>query len=247
MIKGLALRISNLSVSVEGKEILRGVDLTVRPGKIHALMGPNGSGKSTLAYALAGRPRYRITSGKIYLGNKDITDWEPEKRAKLGLFLAFQHPVGVEGVSLFNLLRSASSSSMRKVSPRELLIRLKAISSDAGLGEGFLRRDLNFGLSGGEKKRSEVLQALALKPKFAVLDEVDSGLDIDALEVIAKAVGGLIRENGSGVLLITHYQRIFRYLKPDFVHVMVGGEITDSGGPELAVKLEKKGYGSYRR
>lgn len=242
--QSLALKIRNLQVLVEGKKILKGIDLVIEPGEIHALMGPNGSGKTTLAFALAGHSGYKITGGEILLGRRRITDLAPEERAKAGLFLAFQHSIGVEGVSLFHFLRTALASRGQKNAPATLLTRLEPALTGVGLEKGHLKRDLNFNFSGGEKKRSEVLQALVLRPKFAVFDETDSGLDVDALKLVAGKIKGLAEE-GAGILVITHYQRIFRYLVPDFVHVMVGGRIVESGEAKLAEKVEKGGYQHY--
>ncbi len=238
------LEILNLKVAVEGKEIIKGVSLAIKSGETHALMGPNGSGKSTLALALAGHPNCKV-SGKIFLGSREISGLKPEERARAGLFLAFQYPVGVEGVSLFNFLKTARGNLDRKTSAGTLLAELRTLASEAGLDEVFLKRELNAGLSGGEKKRSEVLQALALQPKIAVFDEIDSGLDVDALRIVAESIRRLA-EGGVGVLVITHYQRILRYLQPDFVHVLVGGKIMESGKKELAARLEERGYQSYR-
>ena len=238
------LRIDNLCVLAGGKRILKDINLVIKPGEIHALMGPNGSGKSTLAFALAGHPDYEIIKGKISLGRKSLVELEPEERAKAGLFLAFQHPVEVEGVSLFNFLRTVVASRGEKASVNEFFKRFKTISSEVGLGKEFLKRDLNLNFSGGEGKRSEVFQALALRPKFAVFDETDSGLDVDALQLIAGKIKELVQD-GSGVLVITHYQRILCHLKPDFVHVMVGGRIVESGRAELAEKVGKEGYTRY--
>lgn len=239
------LKIENLHVSADGIRILNGVDLVIKPGEVHALMGPNGSGKSTLALALAGHPGYKITKGKVFLGRKDIAALDPEDRAKAGLFLAFQHPVGTEGVSVFNFVKTAMQEQGRKLPPSTLLKDLKKISEEIGLDEDFLRRSVNVSFSGGEKKRSEVLQAMMLSPRFPVFDEIDSGLDVDALRLIAQKISALAK-GGSGILVITHYQRILQHLKPDFVHVMVGGKIAESGDAKLAVRLEKRGYKDYK-
>jgi len=243
-VKSLGLRVQDLKVSAEGKKIIQGVSLTIKGGEIHALMGPNGSGKSTLALALAGYPNYQV-SGKIFLGRREISRLKPEERVRLGFFLAFQYPVGLEGVSLFNFLKTARGNFDRKGSAGELLTELKSLVPLVGLDEDLLKREVNLNLSGGEKKRSEVLQALTLKPKVAVFDEIDSGLDVDALKLIAQSIRSLAA-TGTGVLVITHYQRILKYLDPDFVHVLVGGKIVDSGGKELALKLEERGYQSYK-
>jgi len=243
--KDKKLAVRNLHVSVEGKEVIRGVTLEINPGKVHALMGPNGSGKSTLALAAAGHPGYEISGGKILLGSRSISKLSPEKRAQAGLFLAFQHPSSVEGVSVYNFLKTASSAQGQKVPPADFLKNLQGLSESVGLGKEFLKRDLNLGFSGGEKKRFEVLQALALRPRVAVFDEIDSGLDVDALRLIAGRIRGLA-ESGTGVMVITHYQRILKHLKPDFVHVMVSGRLAESGGPKLAVQLERTGYRKYQ-
>jgi len=243
-IKNQSLKIKNLRVTAGGKEIIKSLTLEIGPGEIHALMGPNGSGKSSLAYALAGHPHYSVAGGEIFLGETDLTGLKPEGRSRAGLFLAFQYPVGVAGVSLFNFLKTARGSRRQKVTPLALLTELKVLSAEVGLEEDFLKRDLNLDFSGGEKKRAEVLQALALRPKFAVFDEADSGLDLDALKMIAKKIRSLA-EGGTGVLVITHYQRILSYLRPHFVHVLIGGQIVESGGGELAEKLEKEGYHRY--
>ncbi|MEX0806264.1 MAG: Fe-S cluster assembly ATPase SufC [Patescibacteria group bacterium] len=234
------LVISNLKVAVEGKEIIKGIDLTIKSKEIHALMGPNGSGKSTLANALAAHPDYAVR-GKVRLGRRDLSSLPPEKRFRAGLFLAFQYPVGIEGVSLFNLIKTAK----KEASASEVLSELNGYLPKVGLDENFLRRTVNLDLSGGEKKRSEVLQALALKPKFAIFDEIDSGLDVDALKMIAENIR-FLADGGTGVIIVTHYQRILKYLKPDFVHVLVDGKIKATGGEELAEKLEKEGYKSFR-
>lgn len=236
--------VQNLQVEAEGKKIIKGIDLTIRAGEVHALMGPNGSGKSTLAYAVAGHPNLKVL-GKIFLGGKEISGLAPEKRARAGLFLAFQYPVGTEGVPLFNFLKVARKNFDRNYSAGELLTELKPLVSELGLDDSFLKRSVNFDLSGGEKKRSEVLQAMILKPKIAIFDEIDSGLDVDALKLVARKIRKLA-ENGTGVLMITHYQRILQYLRPDLVHVMIDGRLAESGSSRLARKLEKEGYRSYR-
>ena len=231
------------------REILRGVDLTVASGQTHAIMGPNGSGKSTLAYAIAGHPKYQVTSGSVKLDGEDVLGMTVDQRARAGLFLAMQYPVEVPGVSVSNFLRTAVTA-VRGEAPKlrdfakELRAAMSALSIDASFGE----RNLNEGFSGGEKKRHEILQMELLQPKVAVLDETDSGLDIDALKVVAEGINRFRAQPGPGgepdhsVLLITHYTRILRYVKPDFVHVFVGGRIVDEGGPELADALETEGY-----
>jgi Fe-S cluster assembly ATP-binding protein len=240
------LVIEDLHVAVEDKEILRGVDLTVEPGRVHALMGPNGSGKSTLAYALAGHPRYRVTGGKVTFKGEDVLHLPPDERARLGMFLAMQYPVEVPGVSVTNFLRTAINAvrgedvSVRDFA-RELREQMRALDMDPRFAE----RSLNEGFSGGEKKRHEILQMALLRPQLAILDETDSGLDVDALRVVADGVNRL-RSPELGILLITHYTRILRYISPDFVHVMVDGRVVQSGGPELADELEAKGYERWR-
>lgn len=245
---GAALEIRNLHVSVEDKPILRGVDLTVKQGEVHALMGPNGSGKSTLANVLLGNPAYQVTGGQIIFDGKDLLDMEPDERSRAGLFLAFQYPVSIPGVTLANFLRLAINSRMKAADPdskgisvsdfrrlmREKMAMLQVDSSFAG-------RYLNEGFSGGEKKRAEILQMAMLDPKITILDETDSGLDIDALRVVSEGVNKL-RGPELGVLVITHYQRILNYIKPDYVHVMYNGRVVENGGADLALKLEEAGY-----
>lgn len=256
------LVIKDLFVNVDGKPILQGVNLTIRQGEVHAIMGPNGSGKSTLAYTIAGHPHYEVVSGDILLDGQSILDLGADERAKAGVFLAFQYPTAIPGVSMANFLRQAVSAvrgytekakqqvadggsaktigselmPMREFR-RELTEKMERLHIDAG----FARRYLNDGFSGGEKKRAEILQMAMLEPKIAVLDETDSGLDIDALRVVAEGVNSLIGPN-LGVLLITHYQRLLNYIKPQFVHVFYNGRIVLSGGPELALDLEERGY-----
>jgi Fe-S cluster assembly ATP-binding protein len=240
------LVIEDLHVAVEDKQILRGVDLTVEPGRVHALMGPNGSGKSTLAYALAGHPRYRVTGGKVSFKGEDVLGLTPDERARLGMFLAMQYPVEVPGVSVTNFLRTAINAVRGEDVPvrefaRELREQMRLLDMDPKFAE----RSLNEGFSGGEKKRHEILQMALLRPELAILDETDSGLDIDALRVVADGVNQL-RGPGLGILLITHYTRILRYITPDFVHVMVDGRVVQSGGRELADDLEASGYERWR-
>ena len=241
------LEIVDLHASVEGREILKGVSLTVNQGEIHALMGPNGSGKSTLANALLGHPKYKVTSGEILIDGESILHLTPDKRAKKGLFLAFQYPISVPGVTMFSFLRAAYNAvhTDEKNQAPTLFEFREAMNEKMkllGVDESFMHRYLNEGFSGGEKKRAEILQLALLKPKFAVLDETDSGLDIDALRVVAEGVTK-IAGGDLGVLVITHYQRILKYIKPTFVHVLYDGKITASGGEELSLKLEEKGYG----
>ena len=240
------LVIEDLHVNVEDKEILRGVDLAVEPGRVHALMGPNGSGKSTLAYALAGHPRYRVTAGKMTFKGQDVLQLAADERARLGMFLAMQYPVEVPGVSVTNFLRTAVGAVRGEDVPvREFARELREQMKLLGMDTRFAERNLNEGFSGGEKKRHEILQMALLRPELAILDETDSGLDVDALRVVADGVNRL-RGPGLGVLLITHYTRILRYIAPDAVHVMVGGRVVQSGGPELADELEELGYERWR-
>jgi Fe-S cluster assembly ATP-binding protein len=243
-----ALEISDLHVSVEDQPILHGVNLSVKQGEIHALMGPNGSGKSTLAYTLMGHPAYQVTSGQIIFDGVDILDMEPDERSRMGLFLAFQYPVAIPGVSLANFLRTAinarrkaENSEDKGISVPEFRKMLKMKMDLLEMDHSFAGRYLNDGFSGGEKKRAEILQLAALQPKIAVLDETDSGLDIDALRIVAGGVHTLAGPD-LGVLVITHYQRILNYIKPDYVHVMLQGRIVEGGGADLALTLEEKGY-----
>ncbi|NDU71130.1 Fe-S cluster assembly ATPase SufC [Actinomadura sp. DSM 109109] len=244
------LEIRDLHVSVGdgsdgAKEILRGVDLTVKAGETHAIMGPNGSGKSTLAYAVAGHPKYEVTSGSVTLDGEDVLAMSVDERARAGLFLAMQYPVEVPGVSVSNFLRSAVTA-VRGEAPklREFSKEMKAAMDALSIDPAFAQRSLNEGFSGGEKKRHEILQLEMLKPKVAVLDETDSGLDVDALKVVSEGVNRF-SSGDTGVLLITHYTRILRYVKPDFVHVFAAGRVVAEGGPELADELENEGYEKY--
>jgi Fe-S cluster assembly ATP-binding protein len=240
------LVIEDLHVDVEDKQILRGVDLTVEAGRVHALMGPNGSGKSTLAYALAGHPRYQVTGGKVTFKGEDVLAMTPDQRAQLGMFLAMQYPVEVPGVSVTNFLRTAMNAVRGEDVPvREFAKELREQMRQLDMDPRFAERNLNEGFSGGEKKRHEILQMALLKPELAILDETDSGLDVDALRVVAEGVNRL-RGPELGVLLITHYTRILRYISPDVVHVMVEGRVVQSGGPELADQLEAGGYERWR-
>jgi Fe-S cluster assembly ATP-binding protein len=238
------LEIRDLHVSVEGAadEILKGVDLTVRSGETHAIMGPNGSGKSTLAYSIAGHPKYKVTRGGVLLDGEDVLSMTVDERARAGLFLAMQYPVEVPGVSVSNFLRTAATA-VRGEAPklRTWVKEVNEAMATLGMDKAVAERNVNEGFSGGEKKRHEILQLALLKPKIAILDETDSGLDIDALKVVSQGVNK-VRGTGVGTLLITHYTRILRYVKPDFVHVFIGGRIVESGGPELAEELEKTGY-----
>ena len=228
------------------KEILKGVNLTIEPGQIHAIMGPNGSGKSTLAYALAGHPAYEITSGEVWLGDQNVLEMSVDERAKAGLFLAMQYPVEVEGVSVSNLLRTAKTAIDGQAPPiRKWVKDVRGAMEQLRMPADFAERDVNVGFSGGEKKRLEILQMELLEPKFAILDETDSGLDVDALRIVSEGVNRAHERDNMGIMLITHYTRILRYIKPDFVHVFVDGKIAEEGGPELAERLEEEGYDKY--
>ena len=244
------LSINDLHVSVdagnESREILRGVDLTVRPGETHAIMGPNGSGKSTLAYSIAGHPKYKVTSGTVTLDGQDVLAMSVDERARAGIFLAMQYPVEVPGVSVSNFLRT-SATAVRGAAPklRTWVKEVREAMDRLQIDPAFAERDVNEGFSGGEKKRHEILQLELLKPKIAVLDETDSGLDVDALRVVSEGVNRVHATGTVGTLLITHYTRILRYIKPDHVHVFAGGRIVNSGGPELADQLEEEGYEAY--
>jgi Fe-S cluster assembly ATP-binding protein len=241
------LEIEGLQASVESKEILKGIDLTVRQGEVHALMGPNGSGKSTLANVLMGRPGYQVTSGRIRFKGQDITALKPDQRAQLGLFLAFQYPTEIPGVSVVNFLRSAYKAVKgEQISALAFRKRLKEKMALLGVEDQMVARYVNQGFSGGEKKKNEVLQLAVLEPDIAILDETDSGLDIDSLKAVAEGIQQLVGPE-LGVLLITHYQRILNYVTPDRIHVMMDGRIVLSGGPELASQLEQKGYEGLRQ
>lgn len=248
------LEIRDLRVQIEGedKEILKGINLTIQAGKIHAVMGPNGSGKSTLAYTLAGHPRYEVLDGEVLYNGENILELEADERSKAGLFLAFQYPVSVAGVSVANFLRAAINAHRGEegkdtrqtaipIAEYRKLLNEKMKMLD--MAPEFARRYLNEGFSGGEKKRLEILQMAMLQPSIAIMDETDSGLDIDALRIVANGVNQVKEQNpGLGVLVITHYQRLLNYIKPDFVHVLMDGQIVREGGPELALELEEKGY-----
>ena len=241
------LEINDLRVSVEGKQILKGLNLSVPAGEVHAIMGPNGAGKSTLAYALAGREGYELEGGSAKLLEKSIIGLDPEERAALGLFLAFQYPVEIPGVAGMTFLKTALNAmrvarGQEELSALDFLKLVRERLKSLGIDEAMLKRPVNVGFSGGEKKRNEVLQMAMLEPKFCVLDETDSGLDIDALKVVADGVNAL-RSPERGMLVITHYQRLLDYIKPDRVHVLASGQIVKSGGPELALQLEAEGYG----
>lgn len=241
------LEIKNLHVQVETndgpKQILRGVDLTVGSNEVHAIMGPNGSGKSTLAYSIAGHPAYEVTEGEVLLDGENLLDMSVDERARAGLFLAMQYPVEVPGVSVANFLRTAKTA-MDGQAPkvRQWISEVNAAMERLRMDPAFAQRDVNAGFSGGEKKRFEILQMELLRPRFAVLDETDSGLDVDALRIVSEGVNRLHGESEAGFLLITHYTRILRYIKPDYVHVFVNGRVAEQGGPELADRLEEEGY-----
>ena len=244
------LEIKNLHVSVETeqgtKEILRGVDLVIQSGETHAVMGPNGSGKSTLAYSIAGHPKYQVTKGEILIDGQNALEMSVDERARAGLFLAMQYPVEIPGVSVSNFLRTAKTAVDGKAPAlRGWVADVKTAMEKLKMDSAFTERNVNEGFSGGEKKRHEILQMELLKPKIAILDETDSGLDVDALRVVAEGVNRITAENSMGVLLITHYTRILNYIKPDFVHVFVAGKIAEQGGPELADRLEADGYDRY--
>ncbi|MFN2557846.1 MAG: Fe-S cluster assembly ATPase SufC [Nitriliruptorales bacterium] len=240
------LEIRDLRVAVDGKEILKGVSLAVEQGQTQALMGPNGSGKSTLAYAIAGHPAYEVIGGSVRLDGQDVLDMTPDERARAGLFLAMQYPVEIPGVSLSNFLRMAlNARTGEEVPVRQFMQRLKTEMANLNMDEKFLQRSVNEGFSGGEKKRFEIVQLALLRPEFAILDETDSGLDVDALRTVAEGVNRMVGPQ-LGVLLITHYTRILRYIRPDAVHVMLDGRIVRSGGPELADELEEQGYEEIR-
>ena len=244
------LEIKNLHASVETqdgpKPILKGVNLTIDSGQIHAIMGPNGSGKSTLAYALAGHPAYEVTEGEVLLDGENLLEMEVDERARAGLFLAMQYPVEVAGVSVSNFLRTAKAAIDGEAPPLRTWVKeVNAAMEKLRMGSDFAQRDVNSGFSGGEKKRHEILQMKLLKPKFAILDETDSGLDVDALRIVGEGVNDAQAETNAGILLITHYTRVLKYIKPQFVHVFVDGRIAEEGGPELAERLEAEGYDKY--
>ena len=242
------LVIKNLHVSIENKEILKGLDLTVKQGEVHAIMGPNGTGKSTLAYTLMGHPSYTVTEGEVWFKGQNLLDLAPDERSRAGIFLAFQYPVSIPGVTVANFLRTAINSRRRAANPEDKCVpipefrkMLKEKMEMLKMDSVFAGRYLNDGFSGGEKKRAEILQMAALKPEIAILDETDSGLDIDALRIVAEGVNALSGPE-LGVLVITHYQRLLNYIKPQYVHIMMGGRIVESGGPDLALHLEESGY-----
>ncbi|MBD3782358.1 MAG: Fe-S cluster assembly ATPase SufC [Micrococcales bacterium] len=245
------LEIKDLHVTVETeqgtKEILRGVTLTIESGQTHAIMGPNGSGKSTLAYSIAGHPKYTVTSGTVTLDGEDVLEMSVDERARAGLFLAMQYPVEVPGVTVSNFLRTAKTAVSGEAPKLRTWVKdVKGAMENLRMDAAFAERNVNEGFSGGEKKRHEILQMELLRPKFAVLDETDSGLDVDALRVVSEGVNRAKESTGAGVLLITHYTRILRYIQPDFVHVFVDGRIAEEGGPELAERLEAEGYDRFQ-
>ena len=246
------LDIRNLHVSVDtedgAKEILRGVDLTVRSGQTHAIMGPNGSGKSTLAYSIAGHPKYTVTGGSVTLDGVDVLAMKVDERARAGLFLAMQYPVEVPGVSVTNFLRTARTAVSGAAPKLRTWVKdVNGALDRLQMDRGFAQRNVNEGFSGGEKKRHEIVQMELLEPRFAILDETDSGLDIDALKVVAEGVNRFHDRGDKGILLITHYTRVLRYITPDFVHVFVGGRVAEQGGTELAERLEAEGYDRYTK
>jgi Fe-S cluster assembly ATP-binding protein len=244
------LKIENLHAAIDGKEILKGIDLTIRQGEIHALMGPNGSGKSTLSYALMGHPNYEVTEGSITIDGADVLAMEADERAKAGIFLAFQYPTSIPGVTVANFLRHAVTNVRNPerleghdlIPMRDFRKELREQMDELGVDQEFARRYLNEGFSGGEKKRAEILQLAMLRPSFAILDETDSGLDIDAVRIVSEGVNRVAQRHGTGILVITHYKRILNYIKPQHVHVLFGGRIVESGGPELVQQLEDHGY-----
>jgi len=241
------LSIKNLHASVEGKEILKGINLEIKAGEVHAIMGPNGSGKSTLSQVLAGNETFEVTSGEITLNGDNLLDLATEERAREGIFLAFQYPVEIPGVSNLQFLRTAVNSMRQhrgedEMNAAEFMKLAKDVSRQVDLDPAFLKRGVNEGFSGGEKKRNEIMQALLLQPKLAILDETDSGLDIDALKVVSDGVNAL-RSEDRAILMVTHYQRLLNHIVPDHVHVLAGGKIVKSGGRELALELEERGYG----
>jgi Fe-S cluster assembly ATP-binding protein len=244
------LEIKNLHVEVEGKKILNGLDLTIEKGKVHAIMGPNGSGKSTLAHVLAGKPNYTVTQGEVLFEGEDVLALKPHERAAKGIFLAFQYPLEIPGVATFNFLRTALNAQRKYRGEPELLTpdflkRVREVAGKLGIEQDMLRRPVNVGFSGGEKKRNEVMQMALLAPRLCVLDETDSGLDIDALKIVAEGVNHL-RSPERGFIVITHYQRLLNYIVPDVVHVLARGRIVRSGGKEIALELEAQGYAQYQ-
>jgi Fe-S cluster assembly ATP-binding protein len=246
----MLLEIKNLHAGIEGKEILRGLDLVVNAGEVHAIMGPNGSGKSTLAYVLAGKDGYEPTAGEVLFNGKNLFDMEPDERAAAGLFLAFQYPLEIPGVATMTFLRTALNAQRKKrgeaeLSTPEFLKKVREVAKELGIGQDMLRRGVNVGFSGGEKKRNEILQMALLQPRLAVLDETDSGLDIDALKIVSDGVNRL-RNAKRSFVVITHYQRLLNYIVPDVVHVLSRGRIVKTGAKDLALELEARGYAEYQ-
>ena len=244
------LEIKNLHVEIDGKEILKGLDLVVEPGEVHAIMGPNGSGKSTLAYVLAGKPDYEPTAGEVLLDGKNLFDMGPDARAAAGLFLAFQYPLEIPGVATMTFLRTALNAQRKKrgeaeLSTPEFLKKVREVAGKLGINQEMLRRPVNVGFSGGEKKRNEILQMALFEPRLAVLDETDSGLDIDALKIVSDGINRL-RAPTRSTIVITHYQRLLNYIVPDVVHVLSRGRIVRTGGKDLALELEARGYAEYQ-
>lgn len=246
------LEITDLHAEIEGQKILNGLSLTIKSGEIHAIMGPNGSGKSTLCKVLMGHPAYEVTGGSAKFDGEEILEMDPNERANLGLFLGFQHPLEIPGVTLGNFLRlaknannKAADSSAEPISPVQFMQTMKEATEALNMDKKFVGRAVNEGFSGGERKRAEIVQMSVLEPKIALLDEIDSGLDIDALKVVSDGINNSFEKNNTGVLLVTHYQRILNYVKPHFVHVMTKGKIVKSGGHELAEELENEGYNKY--
>lgn len=240
------LQVNNLHASINDKEILKGINLEIKPGEVHAIMGPNGSGKSTLSAVIAGKEEYEVTEGNVMLNGEDLSDLAPEERAHKGIFLSFQYPVEIPGVTVTNFIKTAinetrKSKGLEELPAKEMLQLIREKSDLLEIDRKFLSRSLNEGFSGGEKKRNEIFQMAMLEPKLAILDETDSGLDIDALKIVAKGVNKL-KSDKNAVVVITHYQRLLDYIVPDFVHVLYNGKIVKSGGKELALELEKKGY-----
>jgi len=246
------LNIKNLHAKIGEKHILKGINLKIKSGEIHVLMGPNGSGKTTLSNTLMGHPKYKITKGEILLNKIKINDLDTHKRANLGLFMSFQNPLEIPGITLGNFLRLAQNSNIKAndqnaeaIGPIEFMQTLRATTKKLKIEESFIGRSVNTGFSGGEKKKSEIMQMAILKPKFAILDEIDSGLDIDALKIVAEGIKKVHEENKTGIILITHYQRILNYISPNYVHIISNGKIVKSGNRKLAHELEKKGYESF--
>lgn len=240
------LEIKNLHARVDDKDILKGVNLNVKPGEVHAIMGPNGSGKSTLSSVIAGKEEYEVTQGQVYFNNEDLKDLAPEERAHKGVFMSFQYPIEIPGVTVTNFIKTAinetrKAKGMEELPAKDMLKKIRETAELLEIDRKFLSRSLNEGFSGGEKKRNEIFQMAMLEPKLAILDETDSGLDIDALKVVANGVNKL-KSKDNAVILITHYQRLLEYIVPDFVHVLHDGKIVKSGGKELALELEAKGY-----